>query len=267
MNMAIPLEKGAGTEPAACKVCGGETQLFDVLDFNRSGLSFKGRPLPVSGHPIYYRRCMTCGFLFTTAFDSWRDEDFKAHIYNDLYYEIDEDFKERRPILNAELLSNTLGADKESLRILDYGAGSGLLEEELIKRGFRDVDSYDPFYGDRRESLRHTVYDLILCFEVMEHVPAPCDTARDMASLLAAPGMIVFSTLLQPKDIEEQKLAWWYATPRNGHISLHSANSIRRLWAPHGLRVQKGPSHTLLALNGMPDFARAFLPARVSSVT
>jgi hypothetical protein len=33
-------------------------------------------------------------------------------------------------------------------------------------------------------------------------------------------------------------LNWWYAGPRNGHISLYSAEALRRLFATHGMTVQ-----------------------------
>ena len=52
----------------------------------------------------------------------------------------------------------------------------------------------------------------------MEHVPDPLGTVADMAGFLKAEGVIVFSTLLQPKNFDQIKLEWWYASPRNGHI-------------------------------------------------
>ena len=44
------------------------------------------------------------------------------------------------------------------------------------------------------------------------------DIGRRLAAL--SKGMVLFSTLVQPADIETQKLRCWYAAPRNGHISL-----------------------------------------------
>ena len=59
----------------------------------------------------------------------------------------------------------------------------------------------------------------------------------DMNSLLAENGLILFSTLLQPADIDQQGLNWWYAGPRNGHVSLFSRASLGRLVDPFGLKL------------------------------
>jgi len=48
-----------------------------------------------------------------------------------------------------------------------------------------------------------------------------------MDSLLADDRFILFSTLLSDGKIERNKrLTWWYASPRNGHISLFSRKSL-----------------------------------------
>jgi 2-polyprenyl-3-methyl-5-hydroxy-6-metoxy-1,4-benzoquinol methylase len=58
-------------------------------------------------------------------------------------------------------------------------------------------------------------FDLICCFEVMEHVTSPPETVATMVSLLKKPGVILFTTLMQPADMEVTGLNWWYASPRS----------------------------------------------------
>jgi 2-polyprenyl-3-methyl-5-hydroxy-6-metoxy-1,4-benzoquinol methylase len=72
---------------------------------------------------------------------------------------------------------------------------------------------------------------------VFEHVPDPGRLAQDLVSLLDDDGLIFFSTLLSDGNLEPgKKLDWWYAAPRNGHISLYSAMSLTHLGAKHGLQ-------------------------------
>jgi hypothetical protein len=41
---------------------------------------------------------------------------------------------------------------------------------------------------------------------------------------------VLFSTLLSDGNIHpNQRLSWWYASPRNGHISLFSRNALTLL--------------------------------------
>ena len=70
-------------------------------------------------------------------------------------------------------------------------------------------------------------FDLITAFEVFEHVPEPQRLMRNLRSLLSPNGIVLFSTLLSDGNIHiNQRISWWYASPRNGHISLFSRNSL-----------------------------------------
>ena len=98
--------KRLSTAPTPCKICGGQAGLFGVVDFAKSCEEARGKRLPLSGTPVYYRRCRTCSFLFTDAFDNWSEADFKASIYNADYIEVDPDYREVRPNNNAKWCSN-----------------------------------------------------------------------------------------------------------------------------------------------------------------
>src|SRR2546423_14681900 len=88
-------------EPLApCKVCGEPSPLLGVVDFNKHCL-VASRPdlLPLSGVPVYYHRCPSCHFIFTTAFDSFTPDDFRRHVYNEQYALIDPEYAEERPAI------------------------------------------------------------------------------------------------------------------------------------------------------------------------
>src|ERR1700679_4213605 len=83
-----------------CKCCGNPATLFGVVDFNKNCVIAQ-RLLDPCGIPIYYHRCQTCGFIFTTALDGFTSEDFAKWIYNDQYPLLDPDYAENRPSENA----------------------------------------------------------------------------------------------------------------------------------------------------------------------
>jgi 2-polyprenyl-3-methyl-5-hydroxy-6-metoxy-1,4-benzoquinol methylase len=78
-------------------------------------------------------------------------------------------------------------------------------------------------------------FDLITAYEVFEHVPDPLQLMVNLRSLLSLNGIILFSTLLSDGNIHvNQRLNWWYASPRNGHISLFSRKSLAILAENNG---------------------------------
>jgi 2-polyprenyl-6-hydroxyphenyl methylase/3-demethylubiquinone-9 3-methyltransferase len=238
--------------PAECKICCAPSLLFGVVDFHKSCLEGQGRKLQLCGLPVYYRRCGQCGFVFTDAFDGWTREDFQRRIYNGEYFVVDPDYVEARPAANARLVAESFAASMESIRILDYGGGSGVLAERLRETGF-SAATYDPF--SRFDAVPDERFDLITCFEVMEHVPRPRETVAAMASLLKEDGVILFSTLLQPAEFERVGLSWWYAAPRNGHISLYTPAALARLFKGHGMRVGSFSAVLHIAYGRVPAFA------------
>jgi len=244
--------------PAPCKVCGGASPLFGVQDFNRSCEEHRGKFLPLTGAPIYYRRCSGCGLLFSDAFDDWSDEDFAAHIYNDGYAEVDPDFEVKRPVGNAGLVARTF-KDCQGLEVLDYGGGNGRFAAELRQAGFRSVQTYDRFHPAHRERPAGR-FNLVTCFETIEHMPDPKTGAADIASLLADDGLLILSTLVQTKDFARDRMHWWYIGPRNGHITLFTYKAMARLFGEFGLKVFATSNPvTHLICREVPSFARHVL--------
>ena len=223
---------------AQCKCCGAEAVRYGVVDFHKNCEHYRSNALDLSGIPIYYHRCPMCGFIFTTAFDQFTNEDFGRFIYNEQYPLIDPDYKEARPRGNAGLLCNLFPVNKPR-RMLDYGGGSGLLAEALRTVGFPRVDTYDPFV--QQHAARPTSkYDLVLCFEVVEHSTKPREIFADIVSFLGAQAMAVVSTQMQPKDIIKQGPRWQYINPRAGHASIYSPGAFRSLLNPMGLTYASG---------------------------
>jgi Flp pilus assembly protein TadD/SAM-dependent methyltransferase len=252
-SSAIEPVRVASTKAAQCKVCGGTSPLFGVVDLNKSCAEAKGLKLPLAGCPVYYQRCRECGFCFTTAFDEWDFAAFRQHIYNEDYLLVDPDFVQVRPEGNARLVAEAFAAAKGAISLLDYGGGSGLLAKRLREQGF-SAETYDPFSEFNQLPVRR--FDLVTCFEVMEHVPDPRETLRTMAGLMEEGGVILFSTLVQPKEFEQMGLGWWYAGPRNGHVSLYTTGALARLFAEFGLKVASFSEGLHVAYAKVPQFAQ-----------
>ncbi len=166
--------------------------------------------------------------MFTGQLDHWHPTEFKTHIYNDQYIQVDPDYLQVRPMAQAEMLLRMLVSRPDSLRLLDFGAGSGLLAQQLRSAGIQ-ADSEDPYSGVAVLSPPASahLYDVVCAFEVIEHSPNPLLTLSQIRAHLKPAGCAIISTLLQPDDIASIGCSWWYCAPRNGHISLFSATALQ----------------------------------------
>jgi 2-polyprenyl-6-hydroxyphenyl methylase/3-demethylubiquinone-9 3-methyltransferase len=208
----------------------------------------------MSGVPIYYHHCPGCGFIFTTAFDEFTNEDLLRDVYNEEYALVDPDYRDARPRENARVLMSLFPTIRPS-RLLDYGGGNGILAALLGEAGFPQTETYDPFVP-RFATRPQGRFDCIVSFEVLEHATDPGRVLAEMNDLLTDPGIILFSTLLQPFDMDRQGLNWWYAGPRNGHVSLYTRMSLEMLARPLGLTIRSFNEGTHVAFRRVPEFAR-----------
>lgn len=95
--------------------------------------------------------------------------------------------------------------------------------------------SYDPFVHHDVDIATLPKVNLLTAFEVFEHVAQPQQLMRNIDTLLVEDGLVLFSTLLCDGHIaRNRRLDWWYASPRNGHISLFSRNSLVQLAGQFG---------------------------------
>jgi SAM-dependent methyltransferase len=243
----------------ACPVCEGESAPLDVVDFNKCCEEIRGKHLPLSGIPIYYNLCDSCGFCFAPEFCDWTLEDFEREIYNQEYESIDPDYIEARPRENAKSVVAMLDSAPSQIRHLDYGGGNGLLSDTLFQKGW-DSTSYDPFVNRDVAQTDLGTFDLITAFEVFEHVPNVNRLVSDLAALLRPEGIVAFSTLVSDGNLARgQRLTWWYASPRNGHISLFSHNSLIILAAKRGLKFGSMSPGRHVFWRNVPLWARAFI--------
>jgi len=230
LQLAPLASSGAALDVPECKVCTGRSIAFDVVDFNKT-CSTNYYPFGFSGIQVAYYQCQTCGFVFSNFFDDWTTEEFSQFVYNADYRLVDGEYAEIRPTRLADHVAPLLAQHRGS-RILDYGSGSGVFAEQLRAHEFAAVEGYDPFSSPARPSGR---FDIITCFETIEHSPSPREAIRDLQSFIAPGGCIIFSTGIQPANIEEVRANWWYIAPRNGHVSIYTLPALASLGADVGL--------------------------------
>ena len=241
-----------------CKCCSGVANLYGVVDFSKNSSDPQGVFLPLSGIPVYYYKCVECGFIFTTDFDDFSDDEFKEWIYNEDYTIVDPGWEQGRPRSTAETVIQKFKQFRETLSILDYGCGNGNVAKILREYGFKNVTNFDPMV-DEFSSVPTGKFDLILCIEVFEHLVNPKSAFHEIAGFRSDDGIVFHSTLLQPKEIETVKLDWWYIGPRNGHISIFNTKSLFLSWLEVGLNVVSAYQDIHIAFKTIPDFAADLL--------
>ncbi len=103
-------------------------------------------------------------------------------------------------------------------------------------------------------------FNLITAFEVFEHIPNVKQLMRDLSVLLTNDGIILFSTLLSDNEIKFQKrLTWWYASPRNGHISLFSHKRLSLLCTEYDFKLGSFSSGFHVMWRNLPKWAEHFI--------
>lgn len=230
-----------------CPVCNEDAKVFDTLDFNKSC----NNALPPSGKQYAYCLCDNCGFCFCPEIAAWPPELFAKHIYNDDYALVDPDYKMIRPRANTQFVAQLFGKHGKRIRHLDYGGGNGLLAATLKSMGWKST-SYDPFVNRGTKLADLGKFDLITAFEVFEHAPDPQELMRSILSALQPGGVILFSTLLSDNNLSRGRaLDWWYASPRNGHISLYSRNSLALLAQQHYLQLSSRDANVHIMHDGL----------------
>ncbi len=254
--MDFPVWLPGEYQATECKCCGGVSLMVCVVDFNKHCNESTMERTPLRGVPVYYHLCKSCGFIFTRFFDNWTDSDFVKYVYNSQYDLVDPSLNEIRPVNNAKRIAGSFGSFAERISILDWGGGSGKFAEELKRHKFSRVDSCDPFHDcDSQQAADR--YDIITSFEVAEHLIDPTQLPRASDLLLKESGAVIYSTLLIPDDIRGKEGSWWYLSPRNGHVSLHSKESLSILWKRFGYStIHFDDGYTHMAFKELPAFAR-----------
>lgn len=209
-----------------CKICGSFVDLWNYTDFNKTCGNHPD--FEWLGIPVAYHKCRGCGLIATDYFDDWNNEMFAEEIYNEEYALIDPDYIFIRPLSNAIFLSNMIPKDKT---ILDYGGGNGKTAEILRSQGYH-ATFWDVHSGLPKPEGK---FDVVVSIEVFEHTTDPVGTFKEALSFMKEDGVMYFTTLTN--DGLKHREIPWYLSPRNGHVLMHSMESLEELGVKCGTIV------------------------------
>jgi SAM-dependent methyltransferase len=249
-----------------CPVCASIARWFCSLDFAVSGNDYfaGSRTFADTGVEAQYFRCEECEFMFSPFFWGFSQEDFRALIYNESYLLADPPFAHDRPMRDARCVAALLGDKFREAHLLDFGGGEGKFAGFMRQLGYPNCVAYDPIHGGVEPS-PHS-FDIVTCFEVIEHVIPQAEFAKTIRNLLSPAGFVVLSTQVQPQDVVSQGKHWWYIEPRNGHLSIHSENSLKLLFGREQIKVVRlCQDLVLLHPNAMNSRDLAYLEQRTAT--
>ncbi len=230
-------------EPISCRACGGNAVLHSVLDFNMRDV---GVGQALSGAPVYYRRCSSCGFIFTDAFDSWQPFEFQRHVYNEDFFIEDPGFLLERPARRAVELAEFFPA-RGRLSILDFGGLNHQTAKGLVASGFLRVGCIDVLGSGQPRA--EGKFDIVSCCDLLERAPNVREVMHELSSHVDDGGVIICATLMQ--DHSGRTFG-----PRQGHIAQFSPAAIVALWKAIGFHTALLGRDWHIAFRDMPDFAK-----------
>lgn len=207
--------------PSNCKVC-GKSPIDKVGNVDFNWVSGNPPPFAPSNMGVVYWQCQSCGFAWAPVFDEWDEPTFSKYIYNDQYHLVETPEYARERCQNvAGLMRQWFSQYPPGTSILDYGCGPGLLVEQLKDLGFSAVgyDRYQPAFAVRPQGK----FDVVTCFEVMEHINDIRATIDDILAFVAPGGLLILGTFLADRPMQ---VDWWYCSPRSGHISFWTFPSL-----------------------------------------
>jgi hypothetical protein len=234
-----------------CKICKSDAKPFDVLDLNKSTQldCYLGG---VAGVPIVYHRCDSCRFIFTTYFDGFSGREWAEIIYNSFYYKaIDPEYESIRPAKNAKFVSSFFLGRKGDVVGVDWGGGNGKTSLLLRDQGW-NYDSSDPFGETIVDPINKGCYNVCSLFEVLEHLAEPINTLNEIRALCSNDKLILLiGTVAHDYFVDDKtRLSWWYAAPRNGHVSLFSRATFKFIAKSFGFTYISISSGTHILFRG-----------------
>ena len=190
-------------------------------------------------------QCPACNFFFSADHTT-------PEYYDKKYWTIeDAGWKDRNKEKQLQThINQILKYDPRAKKLLDFGCGYGDFTEYLRKKGY-NAFGCDPFPGlPKKKYLAPDyipwlhLYDAITMIEVLEHLPDPLWTLRDLRESIQRKGTLYIQTQIwdESKTIEK----WWYANPPN-HCNYFTTQAMETILTLSGWKVEYMRNPTTIA--------------------
>lgn len=225
-----------------CRICRGEA----------AGI-FTARILSRYEAGVFH--CNSCGFVQTED-PYWLDESYREPINRE-----DTGIVARNLRL-ADIASLAIFSMYErNAMFLDYAGGTGLLVRLMRDRGYDFYwhDKYaDNLFARGFEGNRDRKgYELLTCFEAMEHFPDP---RKEIDEMLSISRNLLFTTELLPAPVPGAGDWWYYGFEHGQHVSFYSLRTLGYIAADKGLCLcSNGVNTHLLTEKKIPPFLFSLL--------
>ena len=122
-------------------------------------------------------------------------------------------------------------------KVLDFGAGAGVLTRELAVSDALQVVAFEPFgpsqeitgidwFSGSEESWLNRTFDLIVMSEVVEHLPDPIETLTKLRACLSDEGAIFVTTPNAKGWQANRNLGQWREAQNPAHLWLFSESAL-----------------------------------------
>lgn len=200
-----------------CKICNSQTSKI-------------GTKLVLKKHSVSYYKCESCGFIQTeTPF--WLNEAYARPINLS-----DTGLLARNIYISKITLCLIYFFFDKNNKFLDVAGGYGVFTRLMRDFGLNFFWS-DPYtknlFSSTFEDEKHlNKYELITSFESFEHFENP---VLEFEKMLKISKNILFSTELQPKNVNLDSNWFYWGFDHGQHIAFHSQNSLAYLAKSKGL--------------------------------
>lgn len=209
-------------------------------------------------------QCQSCGALFldirfsnmemASLYAGYRNEEYTRlrDLYEPGYSKLSESYSERHQYI-AEIEKFLTPHLPDTPMILDWGGDTGI-NTPLIHSA-RTVHIYDisnkptleGTHAVSLEAARQAKYDLIVCSQVLEHVPYPQDILSEIVTVMGHDTLLyvevpyeeLMRTNAGSRDIHYKKHHW------HEHINFFSTESLEALLAQEQLQLMEMRTHMI----------------------
>lgn len=228
------------------------------------------------------QRCNSCGFIQCT------DLDKVVNFYEDLEDQEYENTRQERKLQEQRLIK-FFSIYKPKGRLLDIGAGSGIMVEAALERGYL-AEGVEPSKWLQQNARKLGLpiylgvfphpeirgpYDIVTFVDVIEHVTYPGELLSEIHKTLADDGILVLVTP-DVRSIAARLLGykWWHY--RFAHIGYFNRKNLVMLLQKAGFKVQRitRPSWYFTIrylgtrfLSFLPKFMQFSLPKFLDKIT